>query len=112
MSKAVKKERPMEQYRQGDVFIERAKGPLPDGGEPVESGVLAYGEVTGHAHRLCGKYRLLRFVNEGGALAFEVLPGGAKLLHEEHAPIEFGPGVYKVRHQREYSPEEIRRVAD
>ena len=32
--------------------------------------------------------------------------------HDTHEPIMFSPGVYEVRRQREYTPSEIRRVAD
>lgn len=35
------------------------------------------------------------------------------IRHEEHAPIALDPGVYKVRRfQREYDPEQDRRVED
>ena len=34
------------------------------------------------------------------------------LTHDEHGPITLEPGVYKVRIQREYSPEAIHNVAD
>jgi hypothetical protein len=34
------------------------------------------------------------------------------LLHEEHAPFTLPPGDYYVTYQREYSPEELRRVLD
>ena len=46
----------MRQARQGDVFLQRvavmpsgATEIKPDGGDVV----LAYGEVTGHKHRIC-----------------------------------------------------------
>lgn len=32
--------------------------------------------------------------------------------HDTHAPIMFGPGIYEVRRQREYTPEGFRRVED
>jgi hypothetical protein len=35
-----------------------------------------------------------------------------QLQHAEHATQTIEPGVYRVVRQREYSPEEIRRVAD
>jgi len=104
------------QYRQGDVWIESvnavpygAAEVVPDRGRVV----LAYGEVTGHAHAIVAtpSLRLLavpglddRFLEIGG--------DGAELRHEEHATIPLPPGLYCVRHQREYNPEAIRRVAD
>ncbi|MGH9523996.1 MAG: hypothetical protein ACRD3E_15850 [Terriglobales bacterium] len=37
---------------------------------------------------------------------------GVRIVHEEHAPIVLPPGDYEIVRQREYSPEEIRNVAD
>jgi hypothetical protein len=38
--------------------------------------------------------------------------GPAALAHDEHATIMLPPGNYRIVRQREYSPEEIRDVAD
>ncbi len=104
-------------YRQGDVyFIPNAK--IPVGGKKRESGTAAYGEVTGHSHRLdtpsaaiaevleCGNGLFLRVSEEGISI------GGATFIHEEHGPIVLPPGNYEIRIQREYSPEGIRNVVD
>ncbi len=40
------------------------------------------------------------------------IEGGATFVHEEHGPVTLPPGDYEVTIQREYSPEEIRNVAD
>ena len=104
-------------YRQGDVlFIPVAA--LPEG-VPLrkrENGVVAYGEVTGHAHRLadlesaevleCGNELYVRVTEKGLSL------GGATFAHEEHGPITLPDGPYKVGIQREYSPAAIRNTAD
>ena len=37
---------------------------------------------------------------------------GVEVTHEEHATLTIPPGDYEVKRQREYTPEEIRRVAD
>jgi len=74
--------------------------------------VLAYGEVTGHAHaigdvgaRLYGQELELRFL--------EVLDdAGVTLGHDEHRAIHLPTGAYEVRRQREYTPEAIRTVGD
>jgi len=101
-----------EQFRQGDVFIDRVKA-IPKDAKPVKRDkgrvVLAYGEVTGHAHAIVEPEALLFDV--GGELYLEA-DGTVTLRHEEHAPITIDPGVYKVTRQREYSPEAIRNVAD
>jgi hypothetical protein len=102
-------------YRQGDVLIV-ACGGLPPKATAIEATngrlVLAYGEATGHHHSIA--------VVEGVEL-YEVGPemylrvgvdGGVAVEHQEHAPIVLPPGDYRVTGQREYSPQEIRRVAD
>ena len=87
--------------------------------------VLAYGEATGHCHA----------IHEPDAELFELdkqdmgpdgdavwarlqrvlrvqYPYGVSLRHEEHGTITLPPGDYIVRRQREYSPQELRIVAD
>lgn len=101
-----------EQFRQGDVFIERVRS-VPKGAKLVarEAGrvVLAHGEATGHTHAIEDLEALL-YDHEGEF--YLQADGTVTLRHEEHAPITIEPGVYKVTRQREYSPEEIRNVAD
>ena len=103
--------------RQGDVLLVRVNGPEPAGATelPRDNGrvVLAYGEVTGHAHAILDPgVCLLRA--EG--VAFDMLRVSegvlARLVHEEHATVPLPKGVYRVVQQREYSPEAIRNVAD
>jgi hypothetical protein len=101
------------QYRQGDVFIERVKA-LPKGlaQRARDKGriVLAYGEVTGHAHALDESLAEL-FEDKAGVLYLRLGETG-HVRHEEHGAITLEPGMYRVTHQREYSPEDNRRVAD
>lgn len=103
-------------YRQGDVLIERV-GSLPSSLKKVarenRKVVLAHGEVTGHAHAIADKHvDLFAAESHPGVTFLEVRDAVAALKHEEHATITLPPGNYVVRRQREYSPEEIRRVAD
>jgi len=106
----------MIQIRQGDVFVQQIAA-LPDGLTPKarDGGrvVLAYGEVTGHAHAIDSALAEL-FEDRDGTLYLRVQAGAgaAQLVHEEHATIDLAPGCYRVTHQREYTPEAIRRVAD
>ncbi len=97
------------QYRQGDVFLELIER-LPVGTKPIKSLVLAEGEVTGHAHRVCGG-RAKLFGDEAGSRFLRVVSTVA-VAHEEHGEILLPPGVYQVTRQREYSPEASRNVAD
>jgi len=97
---------------QGDVRLKRIDGPKPDVIKIRENGVVAYGEVTGHAHRVIGEATV--FEAAADRLIIEVT-GTAELVHDEHATVPaevLTPGVYEVVGQREYSPEAIRRVTD
>jgi hypothetical protein len=103
-------------YRQGDVLIAPI-GSLPTGLEKVarENGraVLAHGEVIGHAHAIKDK-RATLFRDPELAAMFLTVTGDepVALEHDEHSTIDLPPGPYRVIRQREYSLEEIHRVAD
>lgn len=122
-------------FRQGDVAIIRV-GDLPANPEARKRDhgrvVLAYGEVTGHAHAITDKAvvqydapnateaarQLLASVgltveiSEHNQPSFLDVPDGATIEHEEHAAIALDPGKYVVLRQREYAPEALRSVAD
>ena len=85
--------------RQGDILLELVEKPdsLVLRGQ-VEDGVIAQGEVTGHAHKLVGGE--LRH-GDGGMLAL-VPASGAVVTHDEHADLELEEGVWLVRTQSEY----------
>lgn len=103
-------------YRQGDVLLIPVKI-IPKAAEPVarEGGrvVLAHGEVTGHAHAIKDK-RAALFRDPKLAAIFMRVSGDAPvaLEHDEHTKIMIPPGSYQVVRQREYTPSEIRQVAD
>lgn len=104
--------------RQGDVLLRRVES-IPAAAKSAEkkdqSGnariVLAYGEVTGHAHAIHDLDAVDVFVTGEGVMYLQV-KSEAKLQHEEHGAIGLPPGNYERTIQREYSPEEIRNVAD
>lgn len=104
-------------FRQGDVLLV-AIDAIPEGAASCKVDgdvILAYGEVTGHAHRLAPE--TVKPFAKGGiwsptAERFIQALDGATLRHEEHAAIALPPGVYRVVQQREYHPEELRNVAD
>ena len=111
-----KKERIMTdlwQYRQGDVFLERLES-LPAVLQPAKRDngriVLAYGETTGHAHIIEADV-VTSFVDAEGTLYLDVAEKTI-VKHQDHADILLPPGVYRIVHQREYSPQEIHRVQD
>ena len=101
------------QYRQGDVFIELVES-IPENTTPIkrEHGavILAHGEVTGHYHGI--KNRVAKFYQAESGERFLDLSKPSDLTHQEHATITLPPGKYRVRQQREYTPEAIRNVAD
>jgi hypothetical protein len=100
--------------RQGDVLLVPV-GALPEKPEEVarEDGrlILARGEATGHAIKN-ERAALLRGPKR--AAMFMRVSGDAPVLleHVEHGTIAIPAGSYRVVRQREYAPEEIRRVAD
>jgi len=100
------------QLRQGDVFLLRVAS-LPVGATKAKLKgpdiVLAYGEVTGHSHRLSADYASM-YKWAGDRLIEVTQP--TELLHEEHATIKLAPGIYKVVIQREYSPDETLIIVD
>lgn len=129
------------QYRQGDVLITRVRGRAPRHTKPVSRDrgrvILAYGEVTGHAHAIRDEgVRLLALDDQAtmGEAArqllasvgltrldlrdedvvgfLEVGEGGAALMHDEHETQQFSEGTYVVTRQREYTPTAIVSVAD
>lgn len=99
------------QYRQGDVLIEEVAALKCTNVVPRDAGriILAYGEVTGHAHAIMEPDALLYDDNEGLYLKAD---GTVTLRHEEHGPVTIPQGFYRVTRQREYSPEAIRNVVD
>lgn len=99
-------------YRQGDVLIQKVEK-LPDSVHEVKWDgrvILAYGEVTGHAHAISTDFATM-FTSQGERY-LQIKPG-AQLVHEEHATISLPEGFYKVIQQREYVPQSAPRdVAD
>jgi hypothetical protein len=100
-------------FRQGDVLLIRVES-LPENAQQAKPDeehriVLAYGEVTGHAHAVSTAHAVLY---QAGPDRFLEVTAGASLVHEEHSAINLDPGTYKVVRQREYVPQSWRVVAD
>lgn len=123
--------------RQGDTLLECVKS-IPKGAtkSSLKGGVIAEGEVTGHAHRLRGEYTVF---SANGNTYFKVGKGGVRYEHEEHGHMLLpegtsyciGPDSTKIKEtvapnanqtvtvlgsaitvQREWSPEGDRSVRD
>lgn len=118
----------MKLYRQGDVLLVAiTNDDVPGDAKPVrrERGktILAHGEVTGHHHAILEPEAELVGVPTDGqtlvtadeAAELYLLVHGTEsvaLTHQEHATVTVDPGTYRVVRQREYTPEQLRRVAD
>ena len=93
------------QYRHGDVFVREVATIPPEAQQEARSGdvILAYGEATGHAHRIASPQVAMWSVGEQRYIAVD--GGPAELTHEEHGLIVIPPGTYEVLIQREYDEE-------
>jgi len=104
----------MKQMRQGDVLLQAVTS-LPKGATEINGEIiLAYGEVTGHAHaiRLPETERhKVKYWNAGAERFLQVMERVA-LTHEEHNAIEINPGIYRQGFQTEDYGDEIRPVTD
>jgi hypothetical protein len=113
-------------YRQGDVLLRRVAS-IPAKAKEVarDNGrlILAYGEVTGHAHVIDAPPSVAVMVALSAprpaspltiqeSATFVRLAKKAQLVHEEHGTITLEPGDYEVVRQREYTAWGERRVAD
>ncbi len=97
-------------WRRGDVLIAPTPS-IPVAASMRPGTVLAYGEITGHSHRVDNPHSAEAW-EHGGVLFLKVTADNATIIHEEHHPITLPRGLYRVWMQREYTPQAIRRIAD
>ena len=98
----------------GDVIITKIEAPKDfDSMVKIEDGCLAYGEATGHAHKLFGGEFELRECPKTKTRHLHVIRE-VVLKHQEHNPVILPPGHFRIGIQKEYSPWEkiSKRVAD
>lgn len=123
--------KPLAMYRQGDVLLVKVDSP-PKSVNEVKMGrvILAYGEVTGHAHVLEREKVVPLMVHprpdkaawDSAAERFIQVLEKTSLKHldlpkndaptGEHADIALDPGIYRVVRQREWSDDMERYVSD
>jgi hypothetical protein len=104
----------MSVIRQGDVLCVRVKAIPADAVEQKIEGrlVLQHGEVTGHAHAFYDdSHNVKLYVAHGGTRYLHVTAPAA-LKHEEHSTARIPVGKWLLPQQVEYTPKELRRVAD
>jgi hypothetical protein len=97
-------------WRHGDVLIAPTTA-FPAAATPRPGAVLAYGELTGHSHRVRDPLSA-EVWEHAGMLFLKVVSDHAVIIHEEHHPITLSRGLYRVWMQREYTPQAIRRIVD
>jgi len=129
----------MQPIRQGDVLLIPVASMPADVTElPAEGNriVLAHGEVTGHAHAIYDHLPTLADAQRAGEIAeaavarmvaapraklfraangdryLQVVGEPVTLRHEEHTAHSLAAGIYKLPTQVEYTPAELRQVAD
>ena len=92
-------------YRQGDVLLERIDK-IPNGAKQKDQDngrvILAYGEVTGHAHQIASPDEVGATLTVAESATFLRLAKKAQLVHEEHATVDLPAGNYRVVQQSEY----------
>jgi|SRR3990167_1294431 len=107
----------MEQIvRQGDVMLFKVAA-LPKDAVVVKTKgdvILAYGEITGHAHRIKREQteRPSARLFDVGAERYLQIAERVALTHEEHSSIFLEAGVYRQVFQFEERRAKIQRVAD
>ena len=109
-------------FRQGDVLIRQTtKTPSAQAKSITDQGrvILAYGEVTGHAHQVVADgldntdpVPAMQLFEEPDGSRILVIARPSALTHEEHGTIALAPANYEIIRQVEYAPEAIRNVAD
>ena len=82
-------------YRQGDVLIRRIPSLPKQKAQPRLNGILAYGEVTGHAHKV-ETLEHTEVLEIADKLYLRVGEEGVRIVHEEHAPVSLPAGNYEV----------------
>ena len=103
----------LQQFRQGDVLITTVGDSEAGDVVPADNGriVLAYGEVTGHAHALPADAGMLAMLADTDDRLL-TLTRREMLRHEEHAPIQLPAGQLRITVQREWQYGRSRQVAD
>lgn len=93
--------------RHGDVGLIVADA-LPEGAveQPRNGGdvVLAFGEATGHAHRITDEGASIWVI---GSEKYLVTKASCVLDHEEHGKVVVPPGIYLVAVEEDYLPGDI-----
>ena len=105
------------QARQGDIFFKTVKN-VPENLKKKTDNILAYGEVTGHSHKIMSPSisEMESFVDENGDIYVLSPNSEIRIGHDEHDVIVLPQNEWIcVSRQRSYDPlaiEKERLVAD
>ena len=106
------------QVRQGDIFFEVVTKPDFKGMKRNNSNIVAYGEVTGHAHKITSPpiSECESYINETGDIYIMSKTEPLTVWHDEHDSITMPKNEWIcISRQREYDPLSVvkeRKVAD
>lgn len=102
-------------YRQGDLLF-RKIDKVPSEAKLRKDDVILRGEASGHKHRIVNGqiYETIQknYIQPDSVTMYIIAKKGARVIHEEHAPIELEIGIYIVIRQREFDGQEERMVMD
>lgn len=102
----------MAMIRQGDVLL-IPTSKIPEGAKLEKNRkTVAYGEVTGHHHDLVAPVQTDVEVYALEDQLFAKVGSDVQITHQEHAALAVDEGLYEIRIQQEYTPQEVRRVLD
>lgn len=102
---------------QGDVLIRRVDGIPTEAAREEKRGpvVVAHSE-TGHHHAFDAGESVWLYSTKDQLVSYLEVKRPAVLRHhrdfDTHEALQFDPGIYEIRRQREWSPEGWRRVED
>jgi len=99
--------------RHGDLLFKEIDV-LPTGVKPLDTDIVAFGEATGHHHKLVGGQAIVYESKDSSDKRYVEVKQTSQLTHQEHKTIEVKPAVYEIVNEQEYEPfkEAIQRVAD
>lgn len=79
-------------YQQGDVLLFKVNK-IPANLKERKDQTVAFGEVTGHSHRMKGKAKVFNKNKD----TFVDVSEPSNIEHEEHKPIKIPKGKYKIK---------------
>ena len=102
-------------FRQGDILFEKVGVLSTEELQKLETKTVALGEITGHHHSFQKQDQVLLYKKpEEDLPSLAIVEAPSTLTHQEHKPITFQKGVYKIKREQSYNPflKQIQRSMD